>query len=347
MTRSRSVRRRAAALSLVALSAMLPNVASADTDPAGAEALLEQGFTLAKSGDFEAACAMMEASLRLYPSVNTEYYLADCYEHLGRAASAWIDFQEVAEKAHANGEAAKETKARLRAQTIAPQVSHLTISVATDIPGLEIQRDGVHVGRGQWGVALPIDPGTYTVVVSAPGKQKWFDSVEVRPNGALEQLEIPALPDAPTTPPLLEAKTTATTSTGAMVEGKGPVLVPFKKTYVEERASAGETQRIVGVFVGAAGLIGMGVGGLMALSAKSSFDQASCVGFTCDRAGYDGRSSARTGGNLSTFVFALGAAALVGGGVLWLTAPSASDGARAPKLATGVSMGGVVVGGSF
>src|SRR4051812_37733696 len=102
--RSRSAARHTGPLCLaLACSIALPNVARADEpDPIAAEALLSQGFALAEAGNLEAACGMMEASLRLYPSVNTEYYLADCYERIGKAASAWIDFQEVADRARVN-----------------------------------------------------------------------------------------------------------------------------------------------------------------------------------------------------------------------------------------------------
>src|SRR5579859_4317385 len=118
---------------VASLGAQVPFVARAQNDKPAAEALLTQGLELRKQGNTAEACAKMEASLRLYPSLNTEYHLADCLEHLGKTASAWIDFQEVADKAHAAGESAKETKARERAAALAPKVARLTIAVGGDI----------------------------------------------------------------------------------------------------------------------------------------------------------------------------------------------------------------------
>src|SRR5580698_10375476 len=86
----------------------------AQSDKAGAESLLDEGIKLTTAQKYAEACPKFEESLHLYSSLNTEYFLADCYEHVGKVASAWVDFLEVAEKAHATGEAAKETGPRTR-----------------------------------------------------------------------------------------------------------------------------------------------------------------------------------------------------------------------------------------
>jgi hypothetical protein len=347
--------RRCLAVTLVAfIGASAPRVALAQ-DMAAAESLLTRGLELKDSGNFAAACASIEESLALYPSINTEYHLADCHERQGRIASAWIDFLEVAEKARLNGESAKEAKARTRAEAIAPRVAHLTITVAVDVPGLEVQRDKIHVGRGQWGMPLPIDPGTYTVVVTAPGKRRWFDSVEIKGDGASEALTIPELEDVPGK----TSKVVENEANGLWMdrpigldekspeEKARPVLVPFKPNVESDLERMREGQRLAGLLVVGVGVVGMGVGGALALFAKSSFDGAACTGLACERSGFEARSEARGTGTLATVVFAVGAVALVGGGVLWLTAPSPSPSVKAPTVSTGVSLGGVVLGGSF
>src|SRR5271155_2701298 len=94
-----------------AFAISMPGVALAQsaTDKAGAEALLSDGLRRVDAQDYSGACSRFEESLKLYASVNTEYHLADCYEHVGKMASAWVDFLEVAEKAQAVGETAKAT----------------------------------------------------------------------------------------------------------------------------------------------------------------------------------------------------------------------------------------------
>jgi hypothetical protein len=102
-------------------------------------------------------------------------------------------------------------------------------------------------------------------------------------------------------------------------------------------AKAGSTARLLGLILGGAGVITMGVGVGVALDAKSKDNQA---------AGEPGvarqtdSGSAVSEGNVATVVLGVGAAMAVGGVVLWLTAPS--DG-----VAVGTDGRGVILRGSF
>ncbi len=333
-----------ATLTLVAcVATSLPIAAFAQTDKAGAEALLNQGLSLKKAGNLAEACPKIEESLRLYPSLNTQYHLADCFELQGKTASAWIDFLEIAEKAHAAGETAKETKARERAAAIAGKVSHMTIAVATAAPGLEVKRAGVLVGKASWGSPMPMDPGDYEVVVTAPGKATYTTKATVAPNGADLVVTIPALGDASAATTASTTSST-TTSTNSTTDGGGPVVTDKPK---------GGSGKTIGLIIAGTGVVLMGVGGVLGLSAKSKYDGADCNGSACSSAGVDARDSARSTGNVATILFGVGAAALIGGGVLWLTSKSSSSASAgiAPKndvtLKAGITPGGFVFGGSF
>jgi hypothetical protein len=96
----------------------------------------------------------------------------------------------------------------------------------------------------------------------------------------------------------------------------------------------------------------MGVAGALALSAKSSYDGApGCNATACtDESGFEARNSAHAQGNVATVVFIVGAAAVVGGGALWLTAPSsagAANGGSASTLRFGLAPGAAFVDGKF
>ena len=80
------------------------------------------------------------------------------------------------------------------------------------MPGVTIRRDGVDVGREQWGAAVPIDPGAHAVAVYVPGKQPWATAVEVPMEGKIVTVELPPLstlqnasPVAVATPPATAA----------------------------------------------------------------------------------------------------------------------------------------------
>jgi hypothetical protein len=77
---------------------------------------------LVKEGKYADACPKLEESQRQEASLGTQFYLADCYEHVGRTASAWANFVEVADKARMAKENAKEQAARARANAIESKV---------------------------------------------------------------------------------------------------------------------------------------------------------------------------------------------------------------------------------
>jgi hypothetical protein len=75
------------------------------------------------------------------------------------------------------------------------------------------------------------------------------------------------------------------------------------------------------VVIGAVGIAGVGVGGVLGLSAKSDDDKA--AGET-GSARHTDSVSAVSAGNVATVVVAVSTAVAVAGVVLWLTAPRAA-----------------------
>ncbi len=327
-------------------TALLAPSVSAQSDKAGAEALLNEAMKLMAAHDYARACPQLEESGRLYASLNTEYFLANCYEHAGRMATAWIDYLEVAEKAHAAGEGAKERKARERASQIEGKVSHLTIRVAEAVANLTIERDGMEVRRAQWGIPMPVDSGVHVVVASAPGYVPATVRATLEKEGDDASVTVPRL-EAEALPPPAPAVQPPKPSEAPP---PAPSPVPMEPTSPPS-GTRGGGQRIAGWIVGGVGVAAMGVGGVLALAAKSSYDAApGCTATACtDLSGSQDRSSAHQQGNVATVVFIVGAAAVVGGGVLWLTAPSSSSTgtAAAGAFRIGVAPGMAVVGAMF
>ncbi|AUX45025.1 hypothetical protein SOCE26_065060 [Sorangium cellulosum] len=283
-------------------------------DKAGAVALFREAGALVDAGQPSRACPKYEESLRLYDSVNTRYFLADCYERIGKMASAWAHFLEVAARVHTSGDRAKEAKARDRAAAVQPKVSRLTVVVeAASTPGLAVKRDGTPVGPGQWGVPMPVDAGTHVIEASAPGKRTWTAQVEVEPGGATSTLVVRPLEDDPAS---------------------------------SDAGGTGNGRRTLALVTGGAGIVAVGVGTALAFGAKSTFDESRpfCNGDRCDQRGMDLRDSAVARANVATVVFGVGLAAIAGGGVLWLTAKSPTQGA---SIGLAPTVGGALVRGSF
>lgn len=331
---------------------LVSSVASAQSgsNAAAAQVLFDEARALTAKGNFVDACPKFAESERLDPGIGTEFNLAECEQHVGKTASAWAHYLDVADLAHVAKQTARERVARTRAASLAPHLAHLTLSRANpgDPSAIEIRRDGVVVGAAQYGVEAPVDPGEHEITASAPGKKTWSrvvrtpaDAITVAVVPRLEDAEVPAPPVAPAP---------------AVVATPAPVSPASEPTAPAPDASAvGRGQRIAGVTVGALGIAGLGVGTAFAIVSKGKHDDAGshCTGSLCDATGVSLRSDAIHAGNAATIALAVGGAALVGGGILFFTAPRqtpAEPGNAAAVAATpfvAPHLGGLALAGHF
>ena len=286
-----------------------------------AQGLYDNAKMLMDQGKYGDACPKLEESYRLDPGLGTQYHLSDCYEHLGRTASAWGGFLQVAALAKASGQVDREQVARARARAVEAKVPRLFIEVpdANRVPGLEIKRDGVSLGEAQWQTPIPLDPGEHAIVASAPGGKMWSTTINLQRDSVTMKVVIPSL-----STPVAPDRSPTTTAPPA-----------------EETRSDGKTQRLVGVVIGGAGLVGIGVGTFFGFRSMSRHDDAMsfCKGDVCTTHGTDLRAQAISAGNVATIGLIAGGAAVVGGAVLYLTAPHATT--------LRVGLGGVVAEGRW
>ncbi|WP_437594847.1 hypothetical protein [Sorangium sp. So ce1000] len=280
------------------LAALLVGGRDARADTAAAQALFDAARQLMAQGKYADACPKLEESQRLDPGIGTQFNLAACYEQLGRTASAWSMFLEVAGAAKAAGQPEREKVARQRAAALEPGLIRLTITAPADAPAdFQVKRDGALVGRAQWGTPVPVDPGKHTVEASAAGRAPFARSVELTRAGASETLAIPPLPagDAaapaggtpvPTraaAPPAsgapAPARAAAPRATGAAlapVAARAPARVGVGAPLTKRRSKGMMVTGIVLTSIGTVALLG---GGLVLAS--------SCSGDGC---GYDDTS---------------------------------------------------------
>jgi serine/threonine-protein kinase len=269
--------------------------ADGTADEAAAVTLFGEAKKLAAAGDHAHACPKFVEVRKVLPTAGLLLNLGDCYEHLGQFASSWGAFKQaelVAGNAH---DPDKQGEAVRRALAIEGKLSKLTIAVGAGekLPGLRVKRDGVEIGEGQWGAAVPVDAGAHVVEVSAPGYRAWSTTVAV---GA----------DA------------------AVVSVAAPRLAPEPPVVLAEAPSWWTGQRIAGVSVGGVGVAGVIVGAIVGGQALSKNDasKASCKGAdgsACSSAGAALRHDAFALAHGSTASLAVGGAAILGGVVLVLT----------------------------
>lgn len=168
---------------------------------ATAEDLYQQGMALLRQGKWSEAAAKLEESNRVDPAPGTTVNLADCYEHMGRLASAWTLFVDAATVfGRRNPPDPRGEKAKARAEALYPRLARLTLSVSESVralPGVIVKRDGVEVGAAQFGTGIAVDPGPHTVEVNAPGKKAWRKEVKVEGDAASVTVTVGQLEDAP------------------------------------------------------------------------------------------------------------------------------------------------------
>ncbi len=298
-------------------------------DKAAAEALFDRGLALMKDNKYQEACERLEQSQAIERGIGTMLYLAECYEKIGRSASAWALFREAASSAQAAGQTERADAGRRRAEKLEKTLSRLTIEVPSTqrVPGLVVKDNGSVLQPVVFGTALPVDPGVHRVEASAPGYLPWSKEVKVDDHAASLQLEVPALAKDPNAavaaaPSPSETASAAASPPAQSAASSGPPA--------EERMS---TLRIVGIALGSAGIVGMGVGAVLGGLAMSKGDdvekqqkEADTSDDKCpDRACAEKLDDARKQANASTALWIVGGALLAGGIITFVLAPKYQD----------------------
>lgn len=311
-------------------------------DAAAAQGLFYEARTLMQQQRYTEACAKLEESDRLDHGIGTQFNLADCHEHIGKVATAWAGFIDVAAQAKVAAQPDRERVAKKRAQALEPRLPKLVIEVPEAPRGLEVRRDGVLVGNPQWNTAVPLDPGPHKIVASAPGKQSWETTVTAV-EGKAAKVAVPrSLPDV------------VVTTAAPLAEPRPAEPLAFSPTYRDDGDSdRGSAQRTAGWIIGGAGVAALAVGagfGIASMQARSE-SRDRCRGDACDLEGVALRDDAIQRGNIATVVSISGGAAVLGGLLLVLTSPRGSDRTRGaaiqpvPNVAT--SGGGLLLQGRF
>jgi hypothetical protein len=296
-----------------------------DTAPEGyvsrPHRLFREARALMDQGEFEKAAALLEEALKELPGKGISFQLAVCYERMGRFASAWARFQEVAYLEEAAGDGARAQIARSRALAIASKVPHVIITVAQPADGLVVERDGVPLASATWGTPLPQDPVRVVISASAPGRQPWQRSIDLGA-GESQRVDVPALePVVVVAPAPNERAPAARSSTGA---------------------SWATPRRIAALASGGLGLAGLATGAVFAIQSISTYQSANAYCNASNRCsdprGVALRQTAIDDGNAATVAIGLGVVAVVAGVVLWISGAPEAGGARRSTEVTAVRL---------
>ena len=282
---------------LAALAARPAFAQSADHD-AIALSLFNDGRELAARGEYARACEKYEAANELTHWLGVELNLADCYDHMGRTASAWTMFRKAADHADRDHDD-RAGYARTRADALKATLSHVVLVGAPDsVPAMAIGHhvkpvvriDRIELPGEGLGIALPIDPGSHEIEISAPGYVTRINRFVVGEHADVE-VAIPDLAPLPAMP--------------------------------APTAPAPPSHRKLALWIGGAGVALAGGSLVLGIDAKLGYDaavHAHCDSqLRCDRAGLAAIDRARLRGDIATIAGGVGLAAIATGVALYVT----------------------------
>lgn len=300
--------------------------------PETADDKFRKGKRLLNEKKYADACRTLEDSDKLDPAIGTKLNIGLCYEEWGKLATAWkwySDAEQMAQRA-SDGRAAA---IRDRLKELDTAVPRLTISLppGRSATGLTVKLDNVDLPAVQLGTEQRVNPGPHQIdYVVAGVKQTKVIPVE---RGASSEvtLELPRFgtqlqPDAPSEP--AEAAVSS---------------------------EVGRTRRLIGMGVGGAGALAIGIAGIVVYRANTDYDHAidnHCNGAKdmCDDIGMSATRNARSRANVATVMTIGGLAAVAGGLYIYLTAPThapSNEHALRVSPSFGAAGNGVVLSGAF
>ena len=282
----------------------------AGTDLAAAESLFREGKAAMAQKRYEEACSKFAESNRLDPQMGTLLNLAYCHESAGKTASAWGEFNEVAAQAARAGQTGRAGFAKQHAAAVEAKLSRVKLTGGAADSTVKV--DGKVVGAAVIGSAIPMDPGTHRLEVSAPGKKSREATFDVPQGPSSTEVPVPSLESA--------VASDAAPAPGPAEPEPAPREAP--------KSSSSSGTRTAGFVLGGVGIAGIAAGavfGVIYLGKASDYND--CHGFCGGTAqsDQDKKSSAQTMGWISTAAFGVGVVGLATGTILLLTSKSSAS----------------------
>jgi hypothetical protein len=317
-----SLRRFGSILSFVAAATIWsdPICAESTTSKAAdAQHLFDEALALLDQNRAAEACPKLEQSLQLDPGIGTQFRLADCYERIGKRATAYRLFDEVARRCAVLSAPEHEQVAIERKTALKGQLQYLELRIESPVDGQELSIDQSPIARDQWSMRLPIDPGEHRFEARAEGHVAQSGSVSVSMGSQVTPLFIGRLKTR-----LPESHQFAAS-----------VTAPMGTVALRTRPNQIRTYRTIGYIGTGVGVLGLAIGGFYGATAvsKKNDSDPQCAGKTCNSlSAADLHNQAVTAGNLSTIFFVAGGVVTAGSLALLFSLPNE----HRPPLTAGV-----------
>jgi hypothetical protein len=298
-------------------------VASADDSPG--RALLRRGIALRREGRNDEALAVFETANRLEPSPCAAAQIGLAHEARGE----WLQGENALDAALAWPD---DPWIRRHRDVLEGAVK----AAAAHIGWLEVDADATQAEVVVAGVVTPasagrirLQEGPTSMVVQAPGYQALHQTVTIVPGvvarvAVVLQVDRALADDAPREPTREEASVKAADESRASAPSPTPLPpVAARVSTAPGVSRATASPWVVSAPLMAVGAVGLGLGAWFGLRATNAAGtrEAHCSGQNCDDVGLAADHEARTWAGSSTALLAIGATAIVAGGVWLVVAP--------------------------
>ncbi len=250
--------------------------------------------------DWRAAEAKFAASHKLVPAMGTLLNLAVCQARLGKTASAYHAFTEVAREAEHSGRKDRLDLATAEMAKIKPLLADAIIHVQPDVqglPGFTLTIDGSPLPAPLFETRVNLDPGDHTLLATATNKKPWEYPLHIAPSEHTEAT-VPFLADRPFDPNEVKVR---------QVDA--------------DRAAKHQTIRTAGFVVGGIGVAGVITSLVFGALAKAQMNKVHCSSnATCTSAEAHDSQTANTDATVANVVFGTGLGLVATGGVLLFVA---------------------------
>ena len=307
-----SLRKPAAVAAAILAVALGPSIARAQSNNAMvAEALFEEGQKLMDAGKTKEACEKFASSQKLDPATGTLLNLAACHEKQGLVATAWLEFNDALAQSQRSGDKSRIEFAKHHIGALEKQLHRVVIEVLKPHKLMTVKLDGQELPKDALGTAIPLDPGEHKIEVYQPGKELWKRTVQAGTSAGTDRIEVPELEDKHYDIPQPKGDDVP----------KEDGTKPKEPPPVEDTGHKGpNVPLIAGLATAGVGVAGVVVGslfGVMAMGAASDRDKICKGGTACrDQRAFDLDYTARQDQTMMFVIGGIGAAALIGGGIL-------------------------------
>lgn len=291
---------------------------------ATAEALFQEGLALMDQGQLAQACDKFAGTLEMEQGVGTMLHLADCYDKLGRTASSWALFEEVAARAQISGDTTRAEIAQARAAHLKSRLSLVYLRFTPPSASgrratqVVVELGGARIPEAMWNSPVPVDPGSQRIRIVAEGYEPWTYTMNV-PTGPAQLRVV-----APNLQPIGPRPTTAVSPISKLT------TPPPGTRETRSTSNSGSSTRVVGYITGALGLIGLGVAGYFGYEAYQSQQESlqHCRVSdpnACTPNGVTHRQEAQRFARTANVAAIAGGGGLLIGTTLLIVSPSASE----------------------